>query len=79
MKDRPMRTRSAFYLCPVCFTASEHRDECHEHAMVLFDPGEPGDLRRRPIQNGYGRIKSMAPRWYLERLGWPPQDIHMDV
>ncbi len=74
-----MSTRSAFYLCPVCFTASEHRDECHEHVMILFEPGKPGDLRRRPIQNGGGRIKSMAPRWYLERLGWLPQDIQKDI
>ena len=74
-----MSTRSAFYLCPVCFTASENRDKCHEHAMILFDPGKPGDLRRRPIQNGGGRIKSMAPRWYLERLSWLPQDIQKDI
>jgi hypothetical protein len=73
-----MRTGSAFYLCSVCFTASEHQDVCHEHAMTLFNPGNPGDLRRRPLQNGLGRLKTMAPRWYLERFGWLPEEATRD-
>jgi hypothetical protein len=69
-----MENSAGFYLCRVCFTASEHQDVCHEYAMTRFEPGEPGDARRRPIQNGRGRLKTVAPRWYLERFGWLPKD-----
>lgn len=74
-----MSPTSTFYLCPVCFTASEHQDVCHDHAMTLIDPGAPGDLRRRPVLNGHGRLKTMAPRWYLERFGGLLVSIEKDL
>ena len=55
-----------FFLCPVCFEASEHQLECHGHLMVLVNPGEPGDERRKPLIRK-GRIISNAPRWFLEQ------------
>ena len=65
-----MKITASFYLCPVCFTASEHRDRCHDHEMILFDPGNPEDLRRKPLVDGEGKLRSQAPRWFLEGIGW---------
>jgi hypothetical protein len=47
--------------------------------MTLFNPGKPGDIRRRPLQNGLGRLKTMAPRWYLERFGWLPEEASRET
>ena len=69
-----MKFESAFYLCPVCFTASEHRDRCHDHVMIHFDPGNPEDFRRKPLFDEQGKLRSQAPRWFLEGLGWIPEE-----
>jgi hypothetical protein len=69
-----MRFKLAFYLCPVCFAASERRERCHDHAMILFDPGNPEDFRRKPLFNRQGQLRSQAPRWFLEGIGWVSRD-----
>jgi len=69
-----MKFVSAFYLCPVCFIASEHQDRCHDHNMVLFDPGNPEDFRRKPLFTTQGKLRSQAPRWFLEGIGWVAAD-----
>ncbi len=67
-----MNTQRAFYLCPVCFHASDSADMCHGHTMVFVDPGEPGDERRKPVTDAGGRMVSRAPRWFLEAVGAIP-------
>jgi hypothetical protein len=67
-----MNFTSAFYLCPICFMASEHRERCHDHDMILFDPGNLEDFRRKPLFTARGKLRSQAPRWFLEGIGWVP-------
>jgi len=63
-----MNTSVVFYLCPICFYASETLDEGHEHALLRVDPGTPGDERRKPITDQKGHILSPAPRWFPEAI-----------
>lgn len=65
-----MKSATAFYLCRMCFKVSETEVVCHDHPMVLVDPGEEGDERRKPLLDEEGRLKSQAPRWFLEALGF---------
>jgi hypothetical protein len=58
------------YICPVCFRACSEQEDCHGHSMLCCDPGEWGDLRRRPVDDCRGQIQSRAPRWFLEASGW---------
>jgi len=67
-----MKVQSLFYLCPVCFQASESRRDCHSHPMVRCEVGEPDDERRKPLTDESGRLRSQAPRWFLEAVGWIP-------
>lgn len=63
-----MNRDNVFYLCAVCFMVSESRDECHGHWMVRCDALDLADERRRPEISPRGRIKSRAPRWFLDAL-----------
>lgn len=63
-----MNSSLVFYLCPICFYASESPDDSHEHALLRVDPGFPGDERGRPITDRDGRILSPAPRWFHEAI-----------
>ncbi|HUV92339.1 MAG TPA: hypothetical protein VMV80_04565 [Anaerolineales bacterium] len=65
-----MRSKTDFYICPVCFRVCETESECHQHKMILCHTGEPGDERRKPVTDHLGNPVSRAPRWYLEALGW---------
>ncbi len=65
-----MSTVYLFYICPTCFNACEDLKECHEHQMMGCDPGELGHERRKPMMDATGRIRTRAPRWYLEAAGW---------
>jgi hypothetical protein len=38
--------------------------------MVKCDVGEPGDERRKPIVDRFGKYVSRAPRWYIEAVSW---------
>lgn len=58
----------AFYLCPICFYACETPDKDHEHALLLVDPGLPGDERRKPVTDRNGLILSAAPRWFYDAV-----------
>lgn len=53
-----MNAALVFYLCPICFYASEMSDNGHEHALLRVDPGLPGDERRKPITDPHGHILS---------------------
>jgi hypothetical protein len=63
-----MNTSLVFYLCPLCFYASEIPDNRHEHRLLRVDPGFPGDERRKPITDHNGRMISAAPRWFHEAI-----------
>jgi hypothetical protein len=63
-----MKSSLVFYLCPICFYASESPDDAHEHALLRVDPGLPGDEKRKPITNRTGQILSAAPRWFHEAV-----------
>lgn len=64
-----MNASLTFYLCPICFYASETLDQSHEHALLRVDPGLPGDERRKPVTDQEGHILSPAPRWFYEVVG----------
>lgn len=61
------------YICPVCFRVCETQEECHEHKMIACDPGNPGDERRKPVVDRFGKLVSRAPRWFLEAQGRLPR------
>jgi hypothetical protein len=63
-----MNNSLIFYLCPICFYASEIPDNSHEHALLRVDPGLPDDERRKPITGQNGQILSPAPRWFHEAI-----------
>ena len=63
-----MNTSLVFYLCPICFYASETPDNSHEHELLRVDPGLPGDERRKPVTDQNGHILSPAPHWFHEAL-----------
>jgi len=67
-----MNINSTFYICPICFEVSESEREHHGRPMIRCDAGQPGDERRKPVINGNGRLKSHAPRWFLEAVGSLP-------
>jgi hypothetical protein len=72
-----MKTGENFYICPVCFQVCDSQQECHAHRMVECAPGKPGDERRKPVTNRFGRYASRAPRWYLEAIGrMPPSQVN---
>jgi hypothetical protein len=63
-------TERVFYLCPTCFNVSETEDKSHDHAMIRFDAGQPGDERGKPVLDKQGRPNIRAPRWFAENVGW---------
>jgi hypothetical protein len=65
-----MEHEEHFYICPVCFQVCDTKRECHEHMMVECNPGQEGDVRRKPVQDRFGNLASRAPRWFLEAVGW---------
>ncbi|MGW8225367.1 MAG: hypothetical protein ACWGOY_06530 [Anaerolineales bacterium] len=36
--------------------------------MVICETGSPGDEKRKPVTDAFGRLASRAPRWYLDAL-----------
>jgi hypothetical protein len=64
-----MNSKDMFYMCPVCFQVCDSDKECHAHRMVSCRPGPPGDARRKPVEDRFGKLVSRAPRWYLEAVG----------
>ncbi|MDX1437813.1 MAG: hypothetical protein R3335_13450 [Anaerolineales bacterium] len=37
--------------------------------MIICNPGEPTDDRRKPLRGSGGILLTRAPRWYLEAIG----------
>jgi hypothetical protein len=52
-----------FYLCPVCFSASRQRLECHDHLMIPCNAEKLGDCK--PLMDEAGDFSSRAPRWFI--------------
>jgi hypothetical protein len=71
-----MNTSSIFYLCPICFYASETPDDGHEHVLLRVDPGLPGEERRKPVTDQNGHILSPAPRWFHEAMMQARMTLH---
>ena len=63
-----MKQEQVIYICPICFRVCESEAKCHEHLMVICETGQPGDERRKPITDRFGKLVSRAPRWYLEAV-----------
>jgi hypothetical protein len=57
-----------FYICPVCFMTSETPVECHDHWMIHCDAFDLADERRKPLMGPRGRLRSRAPRWFVEAV-----------
>jgi hypothetical protein len=74
-----MNTAYSFYLCPVCFEVREDCRDCHHQRMIVCDVGGPGDERRKPVIDASGRLKSRAPRWFMEAVGWIPASYPSSV
>ena len=65
-----MSTPHLVYICPFCFRVCASCEECHQHQMICCDVGALGDERRKPLMDASGRVRTRAPRWYLEAVGW---------
>ncbi len=65
-----MGNEKVLYICPICFRTCETEEQCHTHQMIACNIGDPGDERRKPVKDRFGRYVSRAPRWYLESIGW---------
>jgi hypothetical protein len=63
-----MKRDCEFYICPVCFVTSETPVECHGHWMIRCDAFDLDDERRKPAMSPRGRLKSRAPRWFIEAV-----------
>ncbi len=60
----------SFYICPYCFSICDKDIHCHDHPMVHCIPGRWGVPARKPVSDPCGNLRSSAPRWYLEAVGW---------
>ncbi len=54
---------SQFFICPVCFSASRQRLECHDHLMIPCNANKLGDCK--PLMDEAGEFSSRAPRWFI--------------
>ncbi|WP_420627779.1 hypothetical protein [Candidatus Leptofilum sp.] len=61
-----MNTNCTFYICPTCFHANEAEANCHGHSMIKYDACLYQGVQRKPMTDKNGRIKSRAPRWFLQ-------------
>lgn len=64
-----MAVTRIIYVCETCLSISNAPGECHGTKMLKVDAGEPGSERSKPIIGEEGRLKSHAPRWWVERRG----------
>ena len=60
----------SFYICPTCFETDEYGRVCHEKPMIFCGDLKPGDERLKPLLDAEGNLKTRAPRWFLESLGY---------
>ncbi len=63
-----MNTDCIFYLCPTCFRTSEKAETCHGHVMICYRGCTLGDESLKPVLTRNGRLRSAAPRWYLDAI-----------
>ena len=56
-----------FYICPICFSASHQRLECHGHLMIPCNASKLGDCK--PLMDEAGDFSSRAPRWFIVSTG----------
>jgi hypothetical protein len=63
-----MTQDQVIFICPTCFRVCESETECHAHLMMLCETGQPGDDKRKPVMDRFGRYASRAPLWYLQAL-----------
>jgi hypothetical protein len=74
-----MRNDCEFHICPVCFTTSEEPGVHHGHEMVHCRRLPVGHDRLKPIFDESGRLKTRAPRWFLQAvweaagIAYPPE------
>jgi hypothetical protein len=65
----PDQTETMLYLCPNCYTPGEAPGACPMcgHEMLGCRPGDPDDPCRKPLIDSAGRVRTRAPRWWLEK------------
>lgn len=62
-----MNPSQEFYLCPICFHASQEPDHCHEHQMIHYAGYAAGDEQLKPLTDDSGHVRSHMPRWMLQQ------------
>ena len=60
--EEPRRPR--FFICPICFSASRVRLECHGHRMITCSAENPEDCK--PPMTADGELKARAPQWFID-------------
>jgi hypothetical protein len=55
------------FICERCLSSDDSPGECCDHPRVRYDAGEPGSALSQPLYDEEGRLRSHAPRWWLER------------
>jgi hypothetical protein len=55
------------YKCGVCLRTSWTAEACHGRPMVECDAGCEGDDCTQPVMDNEGRLRSLAPKWWVYR------------
>lgn len=58
--------RPRFYICPICFSSSKVRLECHGRPMISCNADNPEDCK--PPMTADGELKARAPRWFVSSV-----------
>ncbi len=61
-------SQQAFYMCVMCFNASEEPGECHVRPLLKVECGPPGDESTLPVTTPDGKLVTRAPRWWVEQV-----------
>jgi len=62
--------KTDFYLCTMCFNASESPQTCHDRAMVHCT--DCGTEQRKPPTDSNGRLINRAPAWFVNATQHAP-------
>jgi hypothetical protein len=65
-----INTKTDFYLCTICFNASETPQICHGREMVHYDDQQKN--QRKPLMDGNGRLLNRAPLWFINATNHAP-------
>jgi hypothetical protein len=64
------KTETDFFLCTICFNASEASQTCHGREMIHCMNCDTE--QRKPLMDGNGRLLNRAPLWFINATNHAP-------